>query len=87
MPVAEAGPHHAATGWPCAQRKALPKRGQQLVDEEAGVALIVGVFAQPVARIAQRHHDLRDLQPVDEVVEHVAKRGVMHVVVAVVNQQ
>ena len=47
------------------------------------MARIVGVLDQPLARVAERSHDGRQVAAVDEVVQHCRSRGVAEVVAAV----
>ena len=80
---AEARPHHAAAGRVGSEGKLCLEPGNELVDQVPVMARIVGVLDQPLARVAERSHDGRQVAAVDEVVQHRRSRGVAEVVAAV----
>ena len=68
-------------------RELVPHLEAELPRDVAGVAGRVRVLGQPIVRVHERDHDLRHVEPVDQVVQHRLHRGIPEVVGAVVHHQ
>ena len=84
---AEARAHQAARRRARVQRERMPQPFRQLDGDEARVRIVASVLLEAVRRLRQRRDQRRNLEPVDQVVEHRLQVCVAQVVVAVVDDQ
>ena len=80
----QAGAHEAPTVGGAQEREFPLQLGHQLLRQVSGVGLVGPVLFHPVRRVHEGRHHPRDLQPVDQVVEHRLEPCVLDVVPPVV---